>query len=94
MSDDLLAKALAAVVARNREITADLDMLKRINAVLLSQIAQGRADPEAHVFETIERLRSALHSSDDPLRREAWENMERCLDDVGQIAAILAKAQA
>lgn len=87
--DDLDRHALAALIERNRALAADLGMVKRIVAVLLAQAALARPDPAAHVFETVERLRAALHVSDDPARRAEWEDMERCLDDVARIAASL-----
>lgn len=57
-------------------------MLKRLNALILADLAGISDDPDFYILERLERLRAAIHQSDDPEHRKIWEAMEKCLDDV------------
>ena len=81
--------ALRAILERNKELAAEVEMLKRLVAILLTQSSSIQPDPDRFLFETVEKMRAALHVTDDPAHRATFEIMEHCLDDVARVARMV-----
>ena len=91
--EELLGQTLSAVIQKNREIQARLNMAERMIAVLLVQQAADKPDPQAFAMNAIERMRHALHVSDDESRRGEWEEMEAGLDNISNVVLLLTEPE-
>ena len=86
--NDIDSKALAALLAQNRELAASLEMTQRLVALLLADTAKQYPNPEEFIFFHVERIRAAINVSDDPDKRVPWQDMEDALDRIADFARV------